>query len=356
MASQLQPQPPPREQTLQAASDDEVSQQALGMILLEGVRSIDRQQLPTGEIPSYRRAHRGQLEYRRSPFVTTFVYDALGYFDPRCLWFEPRTLHSISPEWRGWFVRSVVQVRRRIRRFVAWQEEAAGRWRFFGRGSGLDPDVDVTSCAAAIMLEVAGPGSEERRDRYISSVFSYRGEGGRFYSYVNRDLRGYSWMDEQGRPIVGFDRVVNANVLRFFGLAGVEADELMTYLLDEARSGDFRIGSPDYPNPITFFYMLARAWSQAYLPDIEGLAAHLVGPLLEMQAEDGSFGGPLSTGMALSALLDLGYTGEELGRARRALLLRMLAPGHWGYEDFFINGFGSPPWTSALALSCLGRY
>ncbi|MDQ5822906.1 MAG: hypothetical protein M3441_01675 [Chloroflexota bacterium] len=338
-------------------SDDVTTDQLpLGLILLEGVRSIYRHQLPTGEIPSYRRAHRGQLEYRRSPFVSTFVYDALGYFDPRCLWFDPRTLHHISPEWRGWFVQTVERVRRKIRKFVAWQEEAGGRWRFFGRGSGTDPDVDDICCAAAIMLQAPGAGGEERRTRYVNAVFSYRGEGGRFYTYVNRDLRAYSWMDEQGRPIVGFDRVVNANVLRFFGLAGVAADELVAYLLDEARSGDFRVGSPDYPNPLTFFYMMARAWRQADLPDIEGVAAQLVEPLLEMQAEDGSFGGPLSTGMALSALLDLDYTGEALDKARHALLHQMSAPGHWGYEDFFINGFGSPPWTSSLALSCLGRY
>jgi hypothetical protein len=136
-----------------AESAVSTGRKVLAEILVRGAAQILTAQLPTGEIPTYRLSPEGNLQYCRSPFISTFVYDALGYFDP----FSPRgdiqTREMIPDPLRSWFGAAVGNIRRGIRRFVAWQQEPGAVWRFFGSGSGIDPDSDTTACAATLLLE-----------------------------------------------------------------------------------------------------------------------------------------------------------------------------------------------------------
>ena len=50
--------------------------------LVRGLESVSRGQHPSGEMLSFRRDPEGNYEYVRSPFVSTFVHDALACFDP----------------------------------------------------------------------------------------------------------------------------------------------------------------------------------------------------------------------------------------------------------------------------------
>ena len=195
----------------------------------------------------------------------------------------------------------------------------------------------------------------ERWQRHVDALHRFRAGEGLYFSYVHHDRTGYSWMDERGRPIIGFDRVVNANVLRYLGLVGVDAPAVRAHLIAESAAADFAVGSHDYPNPLTFLFMLARAWRQARQPDRPDLSRLLVPRVLALQREDGSFGGPLSTAMAMSALLDFDAGGPALARARAALLAQADPWGGWRYEDFVVHGFGSPGWTSAAAAMVLAR-
>jgi hypothetical protein len=324
-------------------------------LLRKGLAVILQEQLTTGEIPSYRQTSAGQFEYCRSPFVSTFVYDALGHFDRNSPLLEPQTLELIPANVMGWFNSAVAEIRWRIRAFVQWQEESNGTWRFFGSGSGIDPDADTTACSSAVLLESAGANVKHHWQQHVRALKRFRAEEGLYFSYINREQRGYSWMDEHGKPIIGFDRVVNANILRFLGLVGGEVDQLIAYIRREVLAQDFQTGSPDYPNPLCFFYMVARAWKQAHLPGLEQIAASLTGHLLSLQKEAGDFGGPLSTAMALSTLLDLGYTGSALERARLSIIRAARPTDGWGYESFFINGFGSISLTTAISMMALAR-
>lgn len=328
----------------------------LAPMLLHGVAAIRRQQLRTGEIPCYRRGQRGSLEYCRSLFVSTFVHDALGALDARGPWYESAAVELLALPYRAWLLREVADIRRRIGAFLAWQEEADGTWRFFGRGSGIDPDSDTTACAAAVLLEQPGPRGTDRWQRHVEALLRFRAATGLFFSYVHDDGTGYSWMDERGRPLLGFDRVVNANVLRYLALVGFEAEAVRAHVVDECLAGQFEAGSPDYPSPLSFFSIVARAWHQAQLADLDRLAQHLTPQIVGRQGPDGAFGGPLSTALALAALLDLGYRGPALAPARTALLNGVDPLGGWGYEDFVIHGFGSPALTTAVALAALVRY
>ena len=50
----------------------------LATVLIGGIKAILREQLPTGEMPTYFRIGGGALEYRRTPLLSSFVHDALG--------------------------------------------------------------------------------------------------------------------------------------------------------------------------------------------------------------------------------------------------------------------------------------
>jgi hypothetical protein len=327
----------------------------LADILVRGTAQILTTQLPTGEIPTFRLSPEGHLQYCRSPFISTFVYDALGYFDPFSPFGDIQTREMIPYPLRSWFGAAIGNVRRGIRRFVAWQQEPGAVWRFFGSGSGIDPDSDTTSCAASLLLESPPYNLRDDWRKHFDALTRFRSAEGIYFSYVTRDQRGYSWMDSQGRPIIGFDRVVNANVLRYLAFIDGQVEPLIAYLEQEVQGGEFRQGSPDYPNPLCFFYMVARAWRQARLPGLQALASEMVPRIVELQTEAGDFGGPLSTALAASALIDLEYEGPALGRARSAILRLSHASGGWDHEPFFVGGFGSNAWTTALSMSVLAR-
>ncbi len=327
---------------------------AIGDELLRGLHIIRREQLYTGEMPTYLRTGTSSLEYRFSPLISTFVHDALGDFDPQSPLFQVQTLDLVPARHRPWFVRTVARIRRRIRAFVAWQEEANGLWRFFGQGSGLAPDAGTTACAAKTLLEGARVGSRDRPARHVHALKRFRSPQGPYFTWMDDGRGGYSWTDAQGRPVVGFDRVVNVQVYRFLVLAGEDVSDLAAYLWHEAASGDAQGGSPYYANPLSFFYILARTWRQVQLPGRAELAHLLVPRIAGLQSETGGFGGPLSTALALSALLDLEYRGPVLERARRALLDSALPWGGWQYENF-VGGHGSPTWTTTLAMLSLAR-
>jgi hypothetical protein len=340
--------------------------------LRHGLGFVERSQLPTGEIPSYFRIAGGELLYCLSPFASTLAHDALGCLDPGSPRYERGAVALLSGPAGLRLSAMALQVRRRVRDFVAWQEGADGRFGFFGRGSGLAPDAATTSCAAAVLLEdelgnrgrhLARP-SRPAQDapeagrwrRHAEALERHRSADGRYFTYVDDEGRGWGALGPIGERLPGFDRVVNAHVLRFLALAGEPAGELAAWLLDEARAGDFSAGSPDHPDPLVFLHAVARAFGQAGLPGLGELAAALVPRLLALQQADGGFGNALGTSMAIHALLDLGAEDEEPLASAAAALLRLVAPnGAWTSEAYVRQGGGSASLSTALAVSALAR-
>ena len=352
-------------QLLVSGAEDQVSTRVFVQLLMQGAIVIANEQLSTGEIPSYRRAANGSFEYCRSPLVSAFVHDALGLFDRLASGVDWQVLDMMSPYLAQWFPGFITVLRKRIRGFIAWQEEVDGTWRFFGRGSGIDPDACTSACAATALLEQPIIASPKKQQKHLDALLRFRSSEGIYFSYINKDHLGYGWMDEKGGPVIGYDRIVNAAVLRYLGLVGGDIHDLITYLEYQVNEKDFQIGSRNCPNPLCFFYVLARTWCQAQLPGLRKIATVITPHILALQRESGDFGGPLSTAMALSALLDLEYTDvkndpnteikEALEKAKLFLLRTVRPWGGWEYEDFIVNGYGAPAWSTALSLVVLAR-
>jgi hypothetical protein len=328
--------------------------------LAAGLESVARGQHPRGELLSFRRDADGNYAYVRSPFLSTFVHDALACLDPTSPGWHEGGVDLFPERLQGRLLRGVLELRRRTRGYLIWQQEAEGWWRFFGRGSGVDPDVNSTACASLALLEGHSLHSPLRRQRQRSLVLSFRSADGPFFTFLKPGWGGYGWLSDSGVPVVGFDRVVNAEVLHFLGRidggSSAAAAALAEWLLDQAATAGPATGSPLYPNPVCFPYVLARALEAPGVPRRQALTAAALGLLLRQQRADGGFGGPLSTAMGASALLTLGHRGPELAAARLAVLRCRGANDSWPYEDFVVHGFGAPAWTTALSIAFLVRH
>ncbi len=194
--------------------------------------------------------------------------------------------------------------------------------------------------------------------------------GGRFFTFVDAAGRGWSTIARDGRRGAGFDRVVNAHVLRFLALAGEPGEpgdlitELAGWLAEEAARGDLAAGSPDHPDPMVFVHAVSRAFAPTGLPGRAEVAAALVPRVLALERPGGGFGGPFATALALTALLDLaaGAEGdllaplaERLGALGATLLEHRPPAGGWAAEGYVRQGGGSPGLTSAFAVAALAR-
>jgi hypothetical protein len=328
--------------------------------LVRGLDAIVRGQHPSGEMLSFRRDRHGNYTYVRSPFVSTFVHDTLGCLDPTSPDWLDGGLDLFPTGLQGEVVQAIARLRQRIRGFLIWQQEAAGYWRFFGRGSGIDPDVDSTACASIALLEGHGVRSVRRWERQQALVGSFRSGDGPFFTFLKPRRGGYGWLSDEGLPVVGFDPVVNAEVLRFLSRLGAgdapAAQFLSGWLLERTTELAAHAGSPLYPNPVCFGFALGRALEEFDAPGGEALRTAVLARTLREQRPDGGFGGPLSTAMGASTLLALGHRGEELAAARLAVLRGRDASDAWAYEDFVVHGFGSPAWSTALSTGFLVRH
>ena len=330
---------------------------AFAQRLASAIEAVRHGQHPNGEMLSFRRDPSGGYAYVRSPFLSTFVHDALGCLDPTSSTWLEHGDDLLPTALQAQLVRSVVELRRRIRSYLIWQQEAAGYWRFFGRGSGLDPDVNSTACASVALLDGYGVVSVARWELQQDVLLSFRSPTGPFFTFIKPRCGGYGWLSETGVPVVGFDRVVNAEVLRCLSRIGrgatVEATTLADWLYGEVIGTDAAAGSPLYPNPVSFAYVASRALEGSNVDRHEELTAALRDLTRRLQRPDGGFGGPLSTAMGAMTLLTLRELGPELAAARLAVLRAADGASVWPYEDFVVHGFGAPAWTTALSASFL---
>jgi hypothetical protein len=294
--------------------------------LLTGIRSILREQLPSGEIATYFRIGGGGLEYRRSPLVSSFVHDALGSFDLQSRWVNTDVLDLLPASAQGRFVRAAGTVRSRIRTFLAWEEGNDGGWCFHGRASGAGPDLDTTACAAAAVAQ-----APRRRPAT------------RWQTQSERLLADLVRSDGT------VDLITRVNILRFLALVGERTDAIREEVITALRSGEPANGSR-YTSRLALHYCVARAWAQAALPGRDAVAELLVPRIVEATGDD-----VLGTALALNALIDLEYWGAETIAAGQSLLEAMLPRGGWGYASLLENGGGAPACTAALAMAALAR-
>lgn len=318
--------------TLTSAAPPHLSSVMLSSVMERGLQYLDEEQLPSGEMPNFRLLPNGSWEYCFSPLPTAYIHDALSCFDPLSIWFDNQAVDHVDGASRASFIRVVMRLRRRALRFLAWQQSADLSWRFYGSGSALAPDADLTAVAATALVEVRGRDRARDWSRQTARIRAFQGEDGLY-----------------GDSADALRLVASANVLRYYALTGEASESLERLLEDKLGQESSQTGRVD------FLWTLARACRQGQLPLLARVQEQLLHRLLDRQDSSGGFGGPLSTALAMHALLDLEYEGPEL-RTGRDALLRRLDPVHGRrYEGFGHDGCGSSAWTTIAIITALAR-
>jgi hypothetical protein len=266
-------------------------------------------------------------------FVSTFVYDALDIFAQRD---EPER-------------ELAARIRVGIRAFALSQQEDDGTWHFLGRGSRMDSDIDSTACAAGVVLD------RSNRSSLLAAIERFCDEDGLYPTYVNGKGVRYSWILADGSVVFGHDRVVHANVARFLSRAGVKCPRVWDFLQREVLDTSLAVGSPDYPNPLTFFFMLSRAYSDDHEP-CDAVANRIVRCLEAwFRVAPSLTDAPLSHTMAAIAWLRFRGAPDQLRRTLEELRSAQSNDGGWASEPFFVGGYASRALSTALAASILIR-
>lgn len=270
-------------------------------------------------------------------FLTPFVHDALETV------VVAERLEAVVRE-------QAEEVRRRCTAFLKAHEDPEHTWRFFGHGFAIDPDVDTTACCA---VAVAAEGDASA---YLRAVEAFRGPEGLFASYVDARGHRYSWILPGGAVREGYDRVVNANVARLLGIAGLEPRRLWQYLELELRQANFTEGSPDYPNGLSFAYMASRAaWASGRR--LSAFSALRVASFLDACCRElDAAQSPLSAVLAILCDLYLGRRLDSAVSLLRRLREAQASDGGWAAEPFCVGGFRSRALTTALALEAILRH
>jgi hypothetical protein len=307
-------------------------------LLRQGLRIIWDEQLSHGEIPNYQCMADESWQYCFSPLISTYIYDELSCFDPLSGRFEPQAVERSEKARRLPFLRSVAHIRRRIRRFLAWQESSTGGWRFFGQGSGLQPDVDLTACAATVFIDPNTSPLSPATDRRLRDLERFRVVDGTFQSPGSRG---------EARPDPVLLWMANCNVLRYLALAGGDTPALEAAILNALVSGAVALD-----DALLLQYAAARAWRHGRLNSLSTLASSLLPLTLQQQLSSKA---PLSAALAVLALLDLGAPKEEIDQAVSRLLNWWDSPLSQKVEPFCGSRCGSPALTAALTMAAVAR-
>jgi hypothetical protein len=314
----------------------------LSSVMEHGLQYLEEEQLRSGEVPNFRLLANGSWEYCFSPLPSAYVHDLLSYFDPLSLWFAPHAIEQAEPSSRSLFVRRVMRLRRNALRFLAWQQAADLSWRFYGPGSGVPPDADLTAVAATALVEARG------RDRacdwtlQTSRIRVFCCKDG---LYGDPSSRG----DLPPASAGALRLIASCNALRYYALVGEPGAELEAQLRRELTHCKLHTGRP------AFLWALARACRQGRAGLSFPVHANLIEELLGCQNANGAFGGPLSTALAMHTLLDLEFEGPELWAGRDALLISLDPVYGRRYEGFGHNGCGSSAWTTIAIITALAR-
>jgi hypothetical protein len=301
--------------------------------LRSGLRLVEDELLSHGEIPNYRRKANGSWEYCFSPLTSAYVHDALSCFDPLSDWFDPPALAQTGARWQGPFSQAVSKIRRRIRRFLAWQQDCNGAWRFFGLGSSLPPDLETTACAATALLDNARSREFSCLVRCNDILHVFRSPDGSFESPGSRGP------EDESAPWQRW--VATAGAVRYLALSGSSL---------RIALGFTENATTDSHSRFVLYYVAARAWKQGGLSGLDQIAAPV-----SREFPSSPPRGPLSTALAVTAMLDLNSSAEELEEAAPYLLRWWKSPRERKFEEFCDPLCGSPALTAAVSMAALAR-
>lgn len=306
---------------------------ALGASISRGLDFLYRNQLSDGEFPSYRiftKEGAGDWKIDSSIFPTALIAYSLQFLKGE----------------------KADEMRKRARAFLLKEMRPPGVWPYCSSKSGLtiEPDLDDTCCASAILVEDRPYLLKDN----ISLILSNRNGHGLFYT----------WIKPENGTDNDIDSVVNANVLfylkEFDGIERV-VNHLQSVLSEnrEDRSSWYYI----FP-AAALYYMVARAFANG-AKQLEVCSDIIVAKIRTNRLGNGASGKEMETALNVCSLL---YFGEEdlplIKPAVEYLMGCQREDGSWQRQRFYAGPpppqpqsvwFGAEALTTAFCLEALAR-
>lgn len=299
---------------------DPASQDSVSKAIEAGVDFLSSQQLTYGEFRTYACADESMTQclFDSSPFGTTFVL-----FSLKTLGTEP-----------------VVDINKRGLDFLEKAESIDGLWSFFSHYSSkkLDFDLDTTS-VSSYALQSSGVRIPDNKNFFTDN----RDSGGGFRTFI----RGSSEPND-------VDCGINANILLYLGDDAKACSYVNSQVASHGQCGVY------YPDQFARYYLISRA-AVTNAPCLLESKDTIVGDILASVKQDGSFGSPLDTALAVDSLFNYGYSGTVITPAIEYLMKNQYRNGSWRQDPFFISSpaiyyYGSPELTTAFAIEALQAY
>ena len=360
----------PRHAPFQSLEECSLTEAEIEEGLGRAIAFLRQAQLPHGEFKTLLGTdpQLSNAVFDSSPFVTSFVVYAFNHVE------------------RG----RVADMLHGAVAFLRSEMEFGGLWRYYAtrqyKHCRIPPDLDD---AASVSYALQSNGQRIPANRWL---FRYnRDKGGRFLTWVLAKKRltftPRFWFTRligtvQARlacrkaplpaiasdprllatrtdpvPADEVDPVVNANVILYLGEDNDTA-AAVRYLVDFIRGGPGDTFSLYYKDILSLYYMVARAHLHS-APTLAAVQETVVADILARQEPEGSFGNPLSTALAASALLTFAPLTPSLPTAIGSLLRSQRADGSWEKRSLYSGPkefWGSEELTTALCIEVLARY
>lgn len=303
-----------------------------------GISFLSKNQLSSGEFATMIAPNHDMKDsiYVKSPFFTALILYSLSHLN------KLEDLNGIT---------------RKATNFLLQERDDTGYWRFFGKESGIPPDLDDTCCALSAFYIY---GIELDFETISNSFLKYRDNEGIFYTWV---LDLYSTNGKNDNYVNYIDWVVNSNILFFYSLLKKHLPEIVDYLCHIVKEKMFIDGSKYYNSPFSFLYCVTRIYAYSNTKDFQSTKPILKGYLLDTQNNKGGWGNSLEDAMATVSLINLGVKGKSLEKAINNLLSLQESDGGWPITPFFfyiypdeLKFYGSRELNTAIVVETLSKY
>lgn len=342
-----------------------IQAELLDKTIKQGLNFLKKEQLSDGEfmtIASSDPLMEKECFSDSSCFITSFILYSLHFF--------PHYEH-------------VRKITGKALAFLKSQMDTGGIFRYWsGKNSRRDsfpPDLDDTACISAV-FQLYGTSYPDNLVFFQEN----RTAGGLFYTWLlirEKEKQPHSspLLEPLLTPQVLFnilkvqrvfhyEAAVNANVLFYLGdtkLTCLASDYLVNTILDHKEQEE----SLYYPNPLSLYYFIARAYAGG-AGSLKKIKPVLLERITSHRDNEGRYGSVMFTALALSALGHLGYIAggpdSDPDRERQLLsgginflLNSQHQDGSWKKEPFFLGPapyYGADALTTGFCLEALDFY
>ncbi len=246
------------------------------------------------------------------------------------------------------------KIKNNVSKFILGQRSEFWSWNYWKRNSTesselpYPEDLDDTCCGVAALMKYNSKLISAGALAKVINLLAYSEskEGGPYFTWITPPNADKGWKD--------VDLAVNSNVGYFLSLQEVTLPSIVS--LTENAIASEKYDSPYYHSENSVIYFISR-WYKGKKKS-KALAY-----LLEKRQGDHSWGNPLETALAISALINFGYEKEKLERSI-GYILRHQKSGEWKEHPFVIEFIkkkrnhyaGSPELTTAFCLEALNKF